>query len=136
MSEKHDIFSDMAKPSQDNSGVPRPKPGRRGRGESIDAAIRAQIAGAPAGKVFTPTDFIHLGSRAAVDKVLSRMVSGGELRRIGRGLYDRPQRHHFSASFCLRRVKLRAPLQGKEVCAFSLRARMQQIYLGYPNRFR
>lgn len=62
-------------------------------GESIDSAIRAHIADAESGKVFAPTDFVHLGSRAAVDKALSRMVSSGQLRRIGRGLYDRSQSH-------------------------------------------
>lgn len=63
------------------------------RGPSIDAAMRAHIAAAKSGKVFAPSDFITLGSRAAIDKVLSRMVATGELRRIGRGLYDRAQRH-------------------------------------------
>jgi predicted transcriptional regulator of viral defense system len=31
-----------------------------------------------------------LGSRAAIDKALQRMVAAGTLRRIDRGLYDRP----------------------------------------------
>ena len=55
---------------------------------SIDAAIRAQVTAAKRGSVFTPADFASLGSRAAVDKVLSRLTAGGELRRIARGLYD------------------------------------------------
>jgi hypothetical protein len=67
---------------------PRAKPK-----SSIDGAIRTHIAAAESGRVFSPTDFIHLGSRAAVDKVLSRMSASGELRRIGRGLYDRPRNH-------------------------------------------
>lgn len=41
--------------------------------------------------VFTPKDFLDLGSRSAVDKALSRLVKSGALRRIGRGLYDRPR---------------------------------------------
>lgn len=40
---------------------------------------------------FTPKDFIDLGSRAAVDQALTRLVKSGSLRRIGRGLYDRPR---------------------------------------------
>lgn len=60
---------------------------------SIDAAIRAQVKSAIEGRVFSPADFVHLGSRAAVDKVLSRLTAGGELRRIARGLYDRPRAH-------------------------------------------
>ncbi len=43
--------------------------------------------------VWTAVDFIDIGSRAAVDKALQRLVAGGELRRIGRGLYDRPRRN-------------------------------------------
>ncbi len=60
---------------------------------SIDAAIRATIEAADEGRVFSPADFISLGSRAAVDKVLSRLTASGVLRRISRGLYDRPRTH-------------------------------------------
>jgi Family of unknown function (DUF6088) len=41
--------------------------------------------------VFTPKDFLALGSRVAVDRALSRLVQSGKLRRIGRGLYDFPR---------------------------------------------
>ena len=60
---------------------------------SIDAAIRGQVGAAEAGHVFSPSDFTNLGSRAAVDKVLSRLTASGTLRRIARGLYDRPRTH-------------------------------------------
>ena len=40
--------------------------------------------------VCTPKDFLDLGSRAAVDKALSRLVQRDLLRRVGRGLYDWP----------------------------------------------
>ena len=43
--------------------------------------------------VWTPSDFVDLGSRAAVDKALQRLVPTGELRRIDRGLYDRPRKN-------------------------------------------
>lgn len=42
-------------------------------------------------RVWTPVDFVDLGSRAAVDKALQRLAVSGELRRIDRGLYDRPR---------------------------------------------
>lgn len=45
------------------------------------------------GWVFSAADFVDLGSRAAVDKALSRMTTGGLIRRVGRGLYDVPQQH-------------------------------------------
>ena len=41
-------------------------------------------------KVWTPSDFVDLASRDAVDKVLQRLTTAGTLRRIDRGLYDQP----------------------------------------------
>lgn len=41
--------------------------------------------------VCTPKDFLDLGSRAAVDQALSRLARSGDLRRVGRGLYDLPR---------------------------------------------
>lgn len=40
--------------------------------------------------VWTPADFSDLGPRPAVDMALNRLVASGELRRIARGLYDKP----------------------------------------------
>jgi Family of unknown function (DUF6088) len=45
------------------------------------------------GAVFTPTDFLNLGSRAAIDQALSRLAKNGKLRRLARGLYDYPRVH-------------------------------------------
>jgi len=41
-------------------------------------------------RVWTPSDFVGLGSRAAVDKALQRLTASGDIRRVDRGLYDRP----------------------------------------------
>jgi hypothetical protein len=41
--------------------------------------------------VLTPDAFALLGSRAAIDKALQRLVARGELRRLSRGLYDKPR---------------------------------------------
>jgi hypothetical protein len=43
------------------------------------------------GQVWAPADFAHLGGRDAVDKALQRLVTSDQLRRIDRGLYDRPK---------------------------------------------
>jgi hypothetical protein len=43
------------------------------------------------GKIFIPKDFLDLGSRDAADKSLSRLVQGGQVQRLGRGLYHYPQ---------------------------------------------
>ena len=41
-------------------------------------------------KVWTPSDFVDLASRDAVDKALQRLTKAEGLRRIDRGLYDQP----------------------------------------------
>jgi hypothetical protein len=45
------------------------------------------------GGVFTPSDFLDVAGRAAVDQGLSRLVKAGKLRRLARGLYDFPKMH-------------------------------------------
>ncbi len=58
--------------------------------DSIDAAILDRIRSGPKDHVWTPTEFIDLGSRAAVDKALSRNSQAGHIRRAGRGMYHVP----------------------------------------------
>ena len=57
----------------------------------LKSTITAQINAAAPGQVWVPTDFAQLGNRDAVDKTLQRMVQAGDLRRIDRGLYDKPK---------------------------------------------
>jgi len=45
------------------------------------------------GWVFTPKDFLDVGTRAAVDQTLSRLARKGVIRRLDRGLYDYPKQH-------------------------------------------
>ena len=58
---------------------------------SLKALMLDRIAQGVVGAVWTPTDFLDLGGRDAVDKTLQRLVKWDELRRIDRGLYDKPQ---------------------------------------------
>lgn len=51
--------------------------------------ISALIDASPR-QVWVPADFASLGGRDVIDKTLQRMVLRGDLRRIDRGLYDRP----------------------------------------------
>jgi hypothetical protein len=44
-------------------------------------------------RVFTPADFLDLGTPHAVGMALSRMVRAGALRRVARGLHDVPRSH-------------------------------------------
>jgi len=56
--------------------------------------IRTQIAGRILAKpdvVWTPVDFLDLGSREVVDKTLQRLTLASHIRRLDRGLYDRPR---------------------------------------------
>ena len=57
----------------------------------VTGPIRARIQAAEPTTVWTPVDFLDLGGRDAVDKVLQRLARDGTLRRIDRGLYDRPR---------------------------------------------
>lgn len=54
---------------------------------SISIEIKQVIASKPPGSVFSYADFLALGSRAAVDQALTRLVRAGVLVRIARGLY-------------------------------------------------
>ena len=60
---------------------------------SIHHKVLDRIKGKGRGWVFTPSDFLNLGSRDAVDQSLSRLARQGVVRRLGRGIYDYP-RHH------------------------------------------
>jgi hypothetical protein len=56
----------------------------------LKSIIASQIKAGDPGQVWVPTDFAQLGNRDAIDKALQRMVQAGDLRRIDRGLYDKP----------------------------------------------
>ena len=53
--------------------------------------IKRRIIGKGRGAVFTPADFLDLGSRASVDQTLSRLTDQGVIRRLARGIYDYPK---------------------------------------------
>lgn len=57
----------------------------------LKRSVADRISSAPTAQVWTPVDFLDLGSRDAVDKALQRLVQAGQLRRIDRGLYDTPR---------------------------------------------
>jgi len=59
----------------------------------IDRKILARVKQRGTDWVFSPADFIDLGTRQAVDKALSRMTADGAIRRVARGLYDVPRQH-------------------------------------------
>jgi hypothetical protein len=62
----------------------------RGLGLDLRTAILNRISAQSSTGVWTPVDFLDLGSREAVDQALHRLTASKALRRIARGLYDRP----------------------------------------------
>jgi Family of unknown function (DUF6088) len=49
----------------------------------------------PEGALISAKEFLHLGSRAAVDQALKRLQERKELMRLGRGVYVRPVKTRF-----------------------------------------
>src|SRR5258708_18744728 len=60
---------------------------------STTNAILKRIRAKHRGWVFTPRQFAHLGTRAAVDQALSRLQRTGQIRRLARGVYEFPKVH-------------------------------------------
>ena len=60
---------------------------------AIADTIMKRVRAKGRGWVFTPRHFIDFGTRGSVDMALSRLAQIGEIRRIGRGLYDYPRVH-------------------------------------------
>ena len=78
--------------------------------KSLPAAIIEHSRLLPEGGILAPNEFLHLASRAAVDKAFSRLAKGGELMRISRGLYVAPVTGRFGK---------RAPATEKVVSAIA-----------------
>lgn len=57
---------------------------------AVSDSIGKRIRAWGRGSVFTPSDFLDLGGRTAVDQTLSRLAARGNIRRLARGLYDYP----------------------------------------------
>lgn len=60
---------------------------------STDNGVLQRIQAQAPGWVFTPSDFVDLGSRTAVASALKRYTDAGTIRQLGRGLYDVPRTH-------------------------------------------
>lgn len=58
---------------------------------TVSKQIENRVHGHGPGWVFSPSDFLDLGSPHTVGMVLTRMVRGGQIRRLARGLYDFPR---------------------------------------------
>ncbi|MFW9617255.1 DUF6088 family protein [Aquabacterium sp.] len=64
---------------------------------TLTESILATAETLPEGGLLSPKEFLHLASRSAVDKTLSRLTKDGHLLRVGRGSYTRPVVGRFGA---------------------------------------
>jgi hypothetical protein len=60
---------------------------------SVPDRVMNRVRARGRGSVFTPSDFLTVATRSSVDQALSRLVKGGQLRRLAHGLYDFPKVH-------------------------------------------
>jgi hypothetical protein len=58
-------------------------------------SILSQAQSLLEGGLLSPKEFLHLGSRAAIDQTLSRLAREGKLLRVGRGAYSLPVNGRF-----------------------------------------
>jgi hypothetical protein len=63
--------------------------------ERLTAKILGHLARLPEGVPVSAKELLHLGSRAAMDQSLSRLVGRGKLMRAGRGRYVLPVETRF-----------------------------------------
>lgn len=95
----------------------------------------------PEGGIVSPKEFLHLGTRANVDQVLSRLTHKGLLMRIGRGMYTKPVKSRFGIRPPSSRAVIEAISQrtaesivpigasAANVLGLSTQIPMQEIYL-------
>lgn len=84
---------DTRKTSRKQRGGTAPGPGLPlARNVSADVTQRiVKMTRATPGRVFTPFDFLDIGSPHSGGMALMRLTRSGELRRLARGLYDVPR---------------------------------------------
>jgi hypothetical protein len=79
---------------------------------TLPASIVSHALSLSEGGMLSPREFLHLGSRAAVDQALSRLAKEGKLLRVARGSYATPVSTRFGT---------RAPAPAKVVESLSAR---------------
>lgn len=64
---------------------------------SLPQTILQRARSLPEGGVVSPKEFLHLGSRSAVDQAFSRLAKAGKLLRLTRGAYAAPVSSRFGS---------------------------------------
>lgn len=80
---------------------------------TLPKTILLQARALPEGGVLSPKEFLHLGSRSAVDQAFSRLAKAGTLLRVARGAYAAPVSSRFGS---------RAPAPEKVVKALAVQS--------------
>lgn len=62
---------------------------------SVSKEIEKKIKGFKRGKPFRSSNFLNLGSRAAVDQALWRLVKAGGITRIKSGIFVKPEKNAY-----------------------------------------
>jgi hypothetical protein len=101
------LQASSAKRTADTRSLPAGKPGS-------EADITRRVRRSKPGTVFTPALFTSAGSRAAIDKAMQRLVARGELRRLSRGLYDKPRQDELLGTLWPSVDAIVAALTGKD----------------------
>ena len=85
--------------------------------ETLTKQVLEHAAGMPEGTPLVAKELLHLGNRAAVDQVLSRLVRRGSLLRAGRGIYVAPveSRHGTRAPSTVKMVEGLANQRGETI---------------------
>jgi Family of unknown function (DUF6088) len=65
--------------------------------QTLATQVLEHAAELPEGTPLVAKELLHLGNRAAVDQVLSRLVQRGTLLRAGRGIYVLPVKSRFGS---------------------------------------
>lgn len=65
--------------------------------QTLAQRVLEHAVGLPEGTPLVAKELLHLGSRAAVDQVLARLVRRGTLLRAGRGIYVLPVESRFGS---------------------------------------
>lgn len=66
---------------------------------ALSIAILSTAETMPEGWVVSPKDFLHVGSRFAVDQTFTRLTRDGKILRISRGIYVLPIKNEFGSRF-------------------------------------
>ena len=64
---------------------------------TLPANILGRARALPEGGVLSPKEFLHQGSRAAIDQAFSRLTREGKLLRVARGTYAAPISSRFGS---------------------------------------